>query len=51
MSYKINKKNITEYDCKCEKCGWTWSSLKLPNACSKCKQSGWDIPPKDKKKI
>ncbi len=44
MAYKKIKKDM--FECKCEKCGHEWTSLKLPNACALCKQIGWNKPKK-----
>lgn len=40
------KIRVTEYACKCERCGHEWISRKLIKACAstRCKSLYWDRP-------
>lgn len=35
---------ISAYQCTCERCDYTWPSLKLPKTCAKCRSPYWDTP-------
>lgn len=41
-----NKRTVTVHDCRCERCGHTWTTKtdKLPGTCPKCKSIYWDRP-------
>jgi DNA-directed RNA polymerase subunit RPC12/RpoP len=46
MILQTKKREMTEYDVMCDRCGHRWQSIgeKPPVRCARCKSLGWNKP-------